>query len=62
LSQIGGLGSLVAAGTNKDQTGLLDRAFKYVGGLLPDGSSSFTPGSQSVDEANYSASLGDFPG
>jgi hypothetical protein len=36
LSQIGGLGSLVAAGTNKDQTGLLDRAFKYVGGLLPD--------------------------
>jgi hypothetical protein len=36
LSQIGGLGSLVAAGTNKDQTGLLDKAFKYVGGLLPD--------------------------
>jgi hypothetical protein len=62
LSQIGGLGSLVAAGTNKDQTGLLDRAFKYVGGLLPDGSSSFTPGSQSVDEANYSRDLGDFPG
>jgi hypothetical protein len=62
LSQIGGLGSLVAAGTNKDQTGLLDRAFKYVGGLLPNSSSSFTPGSQSVDEANYSRDLGDFPG
>jgi hypothetical protein len=31
LSQIGGLGSLVAAGTNKDQSGLLDRAFKFVG-------------------------------
>ena len=62
LSQIGGLGSLVAAGTNKDQTGLLNQAFKYVGGLLPDSSSSFTPGSQSVDEANYSTDLGDFPG
>jgi len=62
LSQIGGLGSLVAAGTNKDQTGLLNQAFKYVGGLLPDGSSNFTPGSQSVDEANYSRDLGDFPG
>lgn len=61
LSQIGGLGSLVAAGTNKDQTGLLDRAFKYVGGLLPDGSSGFTPGSRSVDEINYSKDLGDFP-
>jgi hypothetical protein len=34
LSQIGGLGSLVAAGTNKDQSGLLDRAFKYAGGLF----------------------------
>lgn len=31
LSQIGGLGSLVAAGTNKDQTGLLDKAFKFIG-------------------------------
>ena len=31
LSQIGGLGSLVAAGTNKDQSGLLDRAFKFIG-------------------------------
>jgi len=31
LSQIGGLGSLVAAGSNKDQSGLLDRAFKFVG-------------------------------
>jgi hypothetical protein len=62
LSQIGGLGSLVAAGTNKDQTGLLNQAFKYVGGLLPNSSSSFTPGSQSVDEANYSQDLGDFPG
>jgi len=62
LSQIGGLGSLVAAGTNKDQTGLLDRASKYVGGLLPDGSSSFTPQSQSQDEINYSKDLGNFPG
>jgi len=56
------LGSLVAAGTNKEQTGLLNQAFKYIGGLLPDSSSSFTPGSQSVDEANYSRDLGDFPG
>jgi hypothetical protein len=31
LSQIGGLGSLVAAGSNKDQSGLLDRALKFVG-------------------------------
>ena len=62
LSQIGGLGSLVAAGTNKEQTGLLNQAFKYIGGLLPDSSSSFTPGTQSVDEANYSRDLGDFPG
>ena len=62
LSQIGGLGSLVGATTNKDQTGLLDKAFKYVGGLLPDGSSSFTPQTQSVDEAKYSADLGNFPG
>jgi hypothetical protein len=62
LSQIGGLGSLIAAGTNKDQTGLFDRAFKYVGGLLPDNSSGFTPQSQSQSEANYSASLGDFNG
>jgi len=62
LSQIGGLGSLVAAGTNKDQTGILNQAFKYIGGVLPDSSSSFTPGSQSVDEAKYSEDLGNFPG
>jgi len=62
LSQIGGLGSLVAAGTNKDQSGLLDKAFKFVGDQFSGGSSSFTPGSQSVDEANYSRDLGDFPG
>jgi hypothetical protein len=66
LSQIGGLGSLVAAGTNKDQTGLLDRAFKYVGGLLPDSSSSdssvFTPQPRTQEEIDYANSLGDFNG
>jgi len=62
LSQIGGLGSLVAAGSNKDQSGLLDRAFKFVGDQFSGGSSSFTPQSQSVDEANYSRDLGDFRG
>lgn len=62
LSQIGGLGSLVGAGTNAGGTGLFDKAFKSLGNLLSDGTSNFTPGSQSVDEANYSADLGDFPG
>jgi hypothetical protein len=37
LSQIGGLGSLVAAGTNKSQSGLLDRAFDYVGNVFSSG-------------------------
>ena len=37
LSQIGGLGSLVAAGTNKDQTGLLDKAFKFIGNQFSGG-------------------------
>jgi hypothetical protein len=37
LSQIGGLGSLVAAGTNKDQSGLLDRAFKFIGDQFSSG-------------------------
>jgi len=62
LSQIGGLGSLVGAGTNSGGTGLFDKAFKSLGNLLSDGTSSFTPGTQSVDEAKYSTDLGNFPG
>lgn len=60
LSQIGGLGSLVAAGTNDKNTGLLDKAFSKLGSFL-EGSPSFTPQSRSVDEENYSRDLGDFP-
>ena len=62
LSQIGGLGSLLASGVNSKDTGWLDKALGFVGNQFSSGSSNFTPGSQSVDEANYSADLGDFPG
>jgi hypothetical protein len=37
LSQIGGLGSLVAAGTNDKNTGLFDKALGKIGSFIEEG-------------------------
>jgi hypothetical protein len=61
LSQIGGLGSLLASGTNSTNSGWLDKAGSLISSAFS-GSSPFTPQSQTQAEIDYAKSLGDFNG
>jgi hypothetical protein len=55
LSQIGGLGSLVAAGTNATGTGLFDKALNYVTGTA---FSDNTDANQALKDSYFSSSSG----
>ena len=62
LSQIGGLGSLLASGVNSKDTGWLDKALGFVGNQFSSGSPTSASQPQTQAEIDYSKSLGDFPG